>query len=187
MSCGPIFRGIVQNAYSSIVGIRAGLPLGTILSPVFYNIYFSGQSMTPNTLMADNADEVIISTLVDLLIVSNNMQNHFSPMEHWYRNWRFKVNQNKLTHTTFVFKLVQCPYVFFYGTQILSSPIVKYLELIYPNLTWAYHIKAKRLQLNFRLRIFKMLIAYNKHSKLNIKLLIYKSLLKPIWTSGLQL
>jgi len=35
--------------------------------------------------------------------------------------------------------------------------------------------------------MLKTLIINNKHSKLNIKLLIYKSLLKPIWTYGLQL
>ena len=35
--------------------------------------------------------------------------------------------------------------------------------------------------------MLKTLIINNKHSKLNIKLLLYKSLLKAIWTYGLQL
>uniref|UniRef100_A0A2S2R798 Putative RNA-directed DNA polymerase n=1 Tax=Sipha flava TaxID=143950 RepID=A0A2S2R798_9HEMI len=35
--------------------------------------------------------------------------------------------------------------------------------------------------------MLKTLIVNNKHSKLNIKLLLYKSLLKPIWTYGLKL
>jgi hypothetical protein len=41
--------------------------------------------------------------------------------------------------------------------------------------------------LNSRLQMLKTLIVNNKHSKLNIKLLLYKSLLKPIWTYGLHL
>lgn len=126
---GPYFQVHYSSAYSSIVGIKAGVPQGIILSPVLYNIHFSDQSITSNTLVADNADKVIISTSTDSLIVSNNIQNNFSLLEHWYRNWRFKVNQTKLTHTTFVLKLVQCPNVFLYGSQILSSPTVKYLEL----------------------------------------------------------
>lgn len=50
----------------------------------------------------------------------------------------------------------------------------------YRRLTWAHHIKAKRLQLNFPLRMLKTLTINNKDSKLNIKLLLYKSFLKPI-------
>jgi hypothetical protein len=70
----------------------------------------------------------------------------------------------------------------------IPSPTVKYLRLsLDRRLTWAHHIQAKRLQLNSHLRMLKTLIVNNKHSKLNIKLLLYKSLLLPMWTYGLQL
>jgi len=109
-------------------------------------------------------------------------------MEDWYKKWRFKINQAKSVHTTFTLRLAPCPEVSLFGTQIPSSPKVKYLGLTLDRrLTWAHHIKTKTSQLNSRLQIIKSLIVNNKHSKLNIKLLIYKSLLKPIWTYGLQL
>jgi len=46
--------------------------------------------------------------------------------------------------------------------------------------------KGKKLALNARHRLLKTLLT-NKHTKLNTKLLIYKSLVKPTWTYGLQL
>jgi len=49
------------------------------------------------------------------------------------------------------------------------------------------HIKIKRIALNARLRFLKTLMSNNKHTPSNTKLLIYKSLFKPMWTYGLQL
>ncbi|KAF0768948.1 Uncharacterized protein FWK35_00036020, partial [Aphis craccivora] len=54
-------------------------------------------------------------------------------------------------------------------------------------LTWSQRIKIKKIALNARLRFLKTLISNFKHTPLNTKLLIYKSLFKPMWTYGLQL
>jgi len=148
------------SAYSSIAGIRAGVPRGGILSPVMFNIYTSDQPTMPNTLVADYADDkAILLTSSDPVIASTYLQNHFSQMEDWNRKWRFKVNQTKSIHTTFTPKQAQCPAVTLYDIQIPSTHTVKYLGLTLDRrLTWAHHIKIKRLQLNSRLR---MLISYN--------------------------
>jgi len=105
-----------------------------------------------------------------------------------YTKWKFKVNQNKPIHTTFTLRQVPyCPSVLLYGIPIPSSPSVKYLGLILDQrLTWAQHIREKILSLNNRLCMLKNLID-NKATPINIKLLLYKTLLKPIWTYGLQL
>lgn len=75
-----------------------------------------------------------------------------------------------------------------FATQILSIPTVKYLGwTLDRRLTWVQHTRLKRLQLNLRLRMLKTLLVNNKHSDLNTKLLMHKSVIKPIWTYGLQL
>lgn len=48
------------------------------------------------------------------------------------------------------------------------------------------YVREKKFALNARHRLLKTLLT-NKHTKLNIKLRIYKSLIKPMWTYGLQL
>ncbi|KAL4113763.1 hypothetical protein QTP88_017336 [Uroleucon formosanum] len=51
---------------------------------MLYNIYTSDQPTTPNTLVADYADDkVIISSSPDPIIASTNLQNHLSLMEDW--------------------------------------------------------------------------------------------------------
>ena len=177
------------SALSDIAPINAGVPQGGILSPILYNIYASDQPNSPFTSVADYADDkVLISINADPLIASENLQNHIYLMENWFTKWRFKVNPNKSIHTTFTLRSVPCPRVTLYGTQITSSSKVKYLGLTFDQrLTWASHIKSKRLTLNNRLRMLKTLLHNNKHSSLNVKLLIYKSLLKPVWLYGIQL
>jgi len=71
---------------------------------------------------------------------------------------------------------------------IPMSDTIKYIGLtLDKRLTWKHHIRSKRLILNTRSRTLKHLISKNKFTKLETKLLIYKSLLKPIWTYSLQL
>jgi hypothetical protein len=105
-------------------------------------------------------------------------------METWYNKWRIKINQTKLNQTTFTLKLGHCPPVTLCGTQIPFTLTVKYLGLTLDRLlTWAHHTRAKILQLT----LLKTLLVNNKHKNLNMKLLMYKSLIKHIWNYGLQL
>lgn len=173
----------------SILIFSSGVPQGGILSPLLYNLYASDQTTSDNTIVADYADDkLIISINQNPIVASLNLQNHLSLMETWYNNWRIKVNQTKSNHTTFTLKQGHCPPVTLYGTQIPPTTTVKYLGLTLDRrLTWAQHTRVKRLQLNLRLRMLKSLLVNNKYTNLNTKLLIYKSLIKPIWTYGIQL
>jgi len=161
----------------SIAPINAGVPQGRILSPILYNIYASDQPTKAYTLIAEYADDkAIISINADPLLASRNLQNHLHRMKEWYTNWRFKVNQDKSFHPTFTIKMAPCPNVTLYGIQIPPSQSVKYLGLLLDrSLTWAQHIKSKRLQLNNRLRTLSSLLHRNTHTNLNIKLLIHKT------------
>jgi hypothetical protein len=174
---------------SSIAKISAGVPQGGILSPVLYNIYASDQPTSPNTLVADYADDkAIISVNNDPVIASHHLQNHLSLMEEWYTNWRLKINQSKSVHCTFTLRPTPCPAVSIHGIPIPNYHTVKYLGLTLDRrLTWAHHIKSKRINLNSRLRLLKTFINNNKFTNINTKLLIYKSLIKPVWTYGIQL
>lgn len=63
-----------------------------------------------------------------------------------------------------------------------------YLELLLDKrLTWNKHLQTKRLTLNARMRMFRSLLIRNKHTTINITLLINKAPLRPMWTYGLQL
>lgn len=81
-----------------------------------------------------------------------------------------------------------CPNITVNNIPIPYFDTVKYLGLILnKKLIWNKHIKYKGLALNLPSRTLKTLLSKNKFTSLKIKLLIYKTLLKPIWTYGLQL
>jgi len=86
------------------------------------------------------------------------------------------------------FKSGICPNITFNNVLISKSDTVKYLRLfLNKRLTWKKHLQTKRLTLNNRMRMLRPLLISNKCSTLNTKLIMYKSLLKPIWTYRLQL
>uniref|UniRef100_A0A2S2Q7E7 Putative RNA-directed DNA polymerase n=1 Tax=Sipha flava TaxID=143950 RepID=A0A2S2Q7E7_9HEMI len=183
------FQVHYRSAYSEITKINAGVPQGGILSPTLFNIYVADQPTTPQTMVADYADDkVILSISENPVAASSNLQLHLCLMSNWYDKWRIKINQNKSSHTTFTLKKGICPTVTLNNIPIPTSDTIKYLGLnLDKRLTWKNHIRTKRLTLNARMRILNPLISRNNKTSLKVKLLIYKTLLKPIWTYGIQL
>jgi hypothetical protein len=65
---------------------------------------------------------------------------------------------------------------------------VKYLGLYFDRrLTWKIHIVTKKKQLLHKTRELKWLIGKTSPLSLENKLLLYKTVLKPIWTYGIEL
>jgi len=81
-----------------------------------------------------------------------------------------------------------CPQVTMKNVPIPMRPTVKYLGLyLDQRLTWSTHIKSKRLHLYFKLRSMNWLLGRKSQLSLANKLLLYKWMLKPVWTYGVQL
>jgi hypothetical protein len=94
-----------------------------------------------------------------------------------------KANESK----SFTIQRETCPPVNKNSVQIPQEDI-KYLGLhLDRRLTWHKHIFTKRKQLGITLT--KMYWLLGRKSKLSTsnKLLIYKAILKPVWTYGIQL
>jgi hypothetical protein len=121
----------------------------------------------------------VIQTLLQTDILAN---------ENWFKKWRIKANEFKSIHITFTTRRETCPPVHVNNVQLLQEEDVKYLGLhLDRRLTWHKHIFAKRKQSGITLT--KMYWLLGRKSKLSIgnELLIYKTILKPIWTYGIQL
>jgi len=91
---------------------------------------------------------------------------------------------------------ILAPYRLNFSTLYLGSGLhlpedaetVKYLGLHFDKrLTWKNHVTTKRKQLDLTTREINWLTG--KHSPLSLenKLLVYKTVLKPVWTYGIEL
>ena len=104
------------------------------------------------------------------------------------KKWRRKANETKSVQVTFTLKRKTCPPVQLNDKQLTQTDDVKYLAIhLDRKLTWRKHITAKRKQLDLKLRNLYWLIGRKSQLSLANKLLVYKVILKPIWTCGVQL
>jgi hypothetical protein len=93
------------------------------------------------------------------------------------------INEAKSTQINFSLRREQCPAIFLNNIQMLASPSTKYLGIYLDNhLTWKEHIGKKRKQINLKIKDMYWLIGRNSKLSLENKILLYKTIIKPIWT-----
>jgi hypothetical protein len=81
-----------------------------------------------------------------------------------------------------------CPPVKLNNEHLPQADELKYLGThLDRRLTWRKHITTKRKQLDFKLRNLYWIIGRKSQLSLENKLLVYKVILKPVWTYGIQL
>lgn len=100
---------IKENKSSKILTTE-GLPQGSILSPILFNLYINDIPKTPNTRLAIFADDTAIyasSTRQDQAKIY--IQRHLRILEEYYHKWRIRINVEKTQAITFNFKILQRP------------------------------------------------------------------------------
>lgn len=169
--------------------INAGIPQGSVLGPVLYTIYTADLPTSENVMVATYADDTaILSSSNSSTEASYHLQNHLNKLDHWLKKWNIMVNPNKSQHITFALRREDCPSVSINASVIPSSSSVKYLGIVLDRrMTWKDHIRNKRQQLKIKTRKLYWLVGPKSKLNLNNKLRIYKVILKPIWTYGVQL
>jgi hypothetical protein len=93
-----------------------------------------------------------------------------------------------LVHVTFITRRETCPLVHTNNVQLSQEEDGKYLVLhLDRRLTWHKHSFTKWKRLGINLTKMYWLLGCKSKLSANNKLLIYKTILKPIWTYGIQL
>lgn len=169
--------------------IQAGVPQGSVLGPTLYLLYTNDLPQTENVLIGTFADDTA------LLAVDNNpqkaselLQKSISNISSWLQHWRIKANEQKSAQITFTLNRETCPPIKLNNTDIPQRKEVKYLGIYLDRrLTWNKHIKTKRKALDIQLSKLNYLLNSRSRLSLSNKLLVYKCILKPIWTYGIQL
>jgi len=184
-----VFQVRYQDEYTSLYNIQSGVPQGSILGPVLYSIFTADLPVSDQTLIATYADDTaILASNTDPLTTGRHLQQHLEKLEHWLKRWRIRANESKSTHITFTLRCGECPAVYLNGTIVPQRTTIKYLGIhLDRRLTWKPHIQSKRKQLGLLLQRMYWIIGRKSKLSLPNKLLIYKTILKPVWTYGAPL
>lgn len=169
--------------------IRSGVPQGSVLGPILYLLYTSDIPTASTTTLSTFADDTaVIATHEDPEIAVSRLQAHLNSIETWLSRWKIKVNESKSTYVVFTLRRQLCPQVTFNQTIIPQQEVVKYLGMHFDSkLNWKKHIVAKRKHIDLRAKEMGWLIGQKSRLSLSNKVLIYKTIIKPIWTYGIEL
>lgn len=183
----------VEGQQSSIKTIPAGVPQGSVLSPLLYSLYTSDIRPSRESDIAFYADDsaFICQGKVSNAIVGR-MQRALNSASKYFSKWKIKINEQKSQAILFPFnkspKRQPTRKLMANGREIPFSKTIKYLGItLDEKLTFRQHIDSVCVSaVRCGRALFPLL---NRKSKLDIrnKLMLYRMCIRPILTYGCQI
>lgn len=190
---GRSFKVCFENATSGSKEVVAGVPQGSLLGPILYNIYLAdipdpcdSQSMM-SLIYAD--DILVISSKPKIKQANVLMNNYVSDLEKYFDKWKFRLNISKCTCSVikgkkkFLFpnarKFIPCVKIKNEVVQYVDK--FKYLGVMFhETFTFYRHIDYILNKARKAFFAYSNFLRRRKVSKLNIKLNCYKQIIRPI-------
>lgn len=184
-----VFQVRYGEARSSFYNIEAGVPQGSVIGPILYNIFTYDLPTSDNVTVATYADDIAyLSCHESAVTASENLQEVLNGAQRWLTKWRIRASAQKSNHITFSLRKGICPAVQLGNDVLPHCECIKYLGFhLDRRLTWKTHIKHKRDEINLKYKNLYWLMGRNSILSLDNKLLLYNAIIKPIWTYGIQL
>jgi hypothetical protein len=130
---------------------------------------------------------VILARHDDPVTALHKLQGHLDQLEAWPKKWRININATKSVQVTFTLRKEQCPVVHI-NNKVIPQSTAKHLGLhLDSRLTWAQHLAKKRKQIDLKVKDLYRVIGRKSPALLESKVLLYKTIIKPIWTYGIEL
>ena len=183
------FRIKQGDAYSDLKEIKAGVPQGSVLGPILYLLYTSDIPELGNSTVATFADgTAILAVGTSNEESTGKLQTAINQIQTWTKKWNIQLNESKSVHINFTNRRIENIPVTINNQKVPCANTAKYLGMtLDAKLRWKAHVKKKREELELRYKKMYWLIGRKSSLSLHNKLLIYKQILKPVWTYGIQL
>uniref|UniRef100_A0A6M2DG86 Putative rna-directed dna polymerase from mobile element jockey n=1 Tax=Xenopsylla cheopis TaxID=163159 RepID=A0A6M2DG86_XENCH len=179
----------LKHEISSEFRIKSGVPQGSVLSPFLYNLYTSDIPLSTSTTICTFADDIaLVASDIDQQTANKYLQNHLVKLKDWFSNWKISINEKKSAHIIFTLRHLQDMPLYLNGIEIPRNNSVKYLGFhLDQKLNWNQHISKKISQVKLKVKELDWLIGRSSYLTIDNKLLLYKTIIIPIWTYGIEL
>lgn len=183
------FRTKVEDSYSELKNIQAGIPQGSVLGPILYTLYVNDVPNEQFYTLATYADDTALLTVAPTADeATTKLEIAAENIVAWASMWRIKLNETKSIYINFTNKHCNRHTMTLNGTTLKAANTAKYLGMtLDTKLQWKPHIKMKQQELQIKFRSLYWLLGRNSELSLSNKIVLYKSVLRPIWTYGVQL
>jgi hypothetical protein len=160
---------------------------GSVLGPILYLPYTSDLPELGNSaIFADNTMILAVGTSNEES--TGKLQTAINQIQTWTKKWNIQLNESKSVHINFTNRHFEHFAVIINNQKVPYANTAKYLRMtLDAKLRWKAHVKKQRQELELRYQKMYWLVRRNSSLSLHNKLLIYKQILKPIWTYGIQL
>lgn len=185
------FKVKINDTFSNIGLIQAGVPQGSVLGPTLFNLFMSDIPTPPHTHLAQYADDTALyCQSTHPRIITKYLQLGTDTLTEWFSKWQLQLNQNKTEAIFFTRRRNRQPQTSItIEKQIIRwSPCVKYLGIYLDSkLLLRTHIENTSKKARIILGSIYPLLHRNSTLTIRNKLRIYKALIRPILAYGHQI
>ncbi|TLO84139.1 hypothetical protein FEG28_18965, partial [Acinetobacter baumannii] len=189
------FRYRVEGTRSSPRPLTAGVPQGSVLSPLLFSLFVNDIPRSPPTHLALFADDTTVYySSRNKSLIAKKLQSAALALGQWFRKWRIDINPAKSTAVLFqrgsstrissrIRRRNLTPPITLFRQPIPWARKVKYLGVtLDASMTFRPHIKSVRDRAAFILgRLYPMICKRSKMSLRN-KVTLYKTCIRPVMT-----
>lgn len=186
------FQVRIQNKLSIVYRILAGVPQGSVLGPKLFNLYTSDipQSSSPQVKQLCFADDFLTYTSsMSPVLASQRLNSYLSTLLEYYNKWKIKINADKVVAIAFTGTkrdrsrgYSDCKIKLKLGnTPIILSSAMRYLGVYFtPKMNFIEHVKMTSQKVLIRTKYLHNALRHSNLLDVNIKILCYKQLIRPI-------
>lgn len=179
------FRARVRQTLSTERSLEAGVPQGSVLSPLLYSLFTRDIPKPPNSQIAVYADDTaILACSLSPVLMCRYLQEAATVIEEWFSRWLLKVNPDK-SSGLFVTRRRKSPSttIQMFGENINWERKVKYLGVIFDSrLSFIPHVDYVVSQAKGSMAVLFPLICPKSKLSIRNKCHLYKACVRSIMT-----